>query len=69
MRLVDIWNTNSSKKCECINSPARAHVKELHLILLLFAEWKNSCKTKDKFITNKYWEDLCWLVYGIEGAG
>ena len=66
-RLLDIWNANYSKRRECINSPAHAHVKELHSILLLFAEWKNSCQSKDEFITNESWEDLCWLVYGIEG--
>ena len=66
-RLVDIWNANHSKKCECINSPVHPHVKELHCILLLFAEWRNECKTKDEFITRESWDDLCWLVYGIEG--
>ena len=66
-RLVDIWNANYSKKCECIDSPNHRHIKELHVILLVFAEWKNGCRNKDEFITNKSWEDLCWLVYGIKG--
>ena len=66
-RLVDIWNANYSKKIECINSPNHDHVKELHIILLLFSKWKKGCNTKFEFITNESWEDLCWLVYGIKG--
>ena len=66
-RLVDIWNGNYLKGCECINSPNNPHLKELHSILLLFAEWKNQSNSKDEFIISKLWEDICWLVYGIEG--
>ena len=66
-RLVDIWNANYSKKCECINSPTHPHLKELRSILLLFDEWRKHSATKDEFITSESWEDLCWLVYGIEG--
>ena len=66
-RLVDIWSANYAKKCECINSSCHPHLKELHTILLLFAEWKNDSKTKDEFITGESWEDLCWLVYAMEG--
>ena len=66
-RLVDIWNGNYSKGCECIDSPNHPHLKELHSILLLFAELKNQSNSKDEFITSESWEDLCWLVYGIEG--
>ena len=66
-RLVDIWNANHDKKCKCIDSPVHSHVKELHSILLVFAEWKNSCKSKNEFITNESWEDLCWMIYGIIG--
>ena len=67
-QLVDIWNANHSKKCECIDSPTHPHVKELHCILLLFAEWRSENDSKNEFITNESWEDLCWLVYGIEGV-
>ena len=66
-RLVDIWNANYSKKCCCIDSPDHSHLKELHSIMLLFYEWKNGCNTKNEFITNETWEDLCWMVYGMEG--
>ena len=66
-RLVDIWNKHYSKGCECINSPHHHHLKELRTILLLFAEWKNCFESKYEFITNKSWEDLCWLVYSMEG--
>ena len=66
-RLVDIWNANHGKKCKCIDSPIHPHIKELHAILLVFAEWKNSCKSKNEFITNESWEDLCWMIYGIIG--
>ena len=66
-RLVDICNANYAKGCECINSPDHNHVKELQLILLLFAEWKSKCKMKEEFITNESYEDLCWLVYGSKG--
>jgi hypothetical protein len=67
-RLVDIWNANRDKKCECIDSPNHPHIKELREILQLFAEWKESCHSKDEFITRESWEDLCWLVYGIQGV-
>ena len=66
-RLVDIWNANYFKGCECINSPHHHHLKELRTNLLLFAEWKNGYESKDKFITSESWEDLYWLVYSMEG--
>ena len=66
-RVVDIWNANHSKKCECINSPDHPHVKELHSILLLFAEWRNESSDRYEFITRESLEDLCWMIYGIDG--
>ena len=43
-------------------------MKELRCILHLFAEWRSENESKNAFITNETWEDLCWLVYGIEGV-
>jgi hypothetical protein len=67
-RLVDICNANGKKECEYIDSPDHFHIKELRDILQLFHEWKESCKSKDEFITKESYEDLCWLVYGLEGV-
>ena len=57
-RLVDIWNANYSKKCECINSPTHPRLKELRSIFILFDEWEKNSATKDEFITSESWEDL-----------
>ena len=51
-KLVDIWNANYSKGYECLNSPDHSSLKELHSIMLLFAEWKNGCQKKEEFITS-----------------
>ena len=68
-RLIDIWNGNRSKGCECINSRKHNHIQELREILDTFNEWKHQCtNVKVKFIPEQSWEDLCWLVYGIEGV-
>jgi len=49
-RIVDIWNANYSKRCECLDMPNDQLIKELHAILLLFVEWKNGCDSKNDFI-------------------
>ena len=68
-RLIDIWNGNRSKGCECINSRKHNHIQELREILDTFNEWKHQCtNVKVEFIPEQSWEDLCWLVYGIEGV-
>jgi len=67
-RLIDIWNGNREKKCENIDSPNHPHINELRKILVLFDNWRAECgNNKEQFITKETWEDLCWLVYGLEG--
>ena len=70
-KLIDIWNARSDKKCGMIDCPNHSHITELREILDIFEEWRNESKENGgvySFIPNESWEDLCWLVYGIEGV-
>ena len=70
-RLVDIMNgvgykNGKNKDVELINHPLHRHMSELFDILRLFEEWKKECGGfNKKFITQQTYEDLVWMVFGV----